>query len=98
MLRQRPHVLGVAANRQNAAGDLGVQRLHAPVEHFGKAGDLGDVPHRHAALANQPRRAAGGDEFRAQLHQRARELHNPGLVGDADECPPNLSHQKDDST
>ena len=44
-------VLRVAANGQQPAMHLRMQRLHAAVEHLGKAGELGDVLHRRAPSA-----------------------------------------------
>jgi hypothetical protein len=34
-------MLGIVAHREQAAVDLGVQRLDPPVHHLGKAGKLG---------------------------------------------------------
>jgi hypothetical protein len=45
-------VLGQVAPRQQAAVDLGVQRLHAAVQHLGKAGDLGHFGDRQAGSAS----------------------------------------------
>ena len=43
MLVDRGHVLRVVANVQDAAVDLGVERLDAAVEHLGEAGQVADV-------------------------------------------------------
>jgi hypothetical protein len=45
---ERRHVLRPLAAREDAPVDLRVERLHPPVEHLGKARDLGDVHHGHA--------------------------------------------------
>ncbi len=45
MLGDRAAMRGHFAPVQNAAVHLGMQRLHPPVEHLGKAGELGDVFH-----------------------------------------------------
>ena len=50
MLGDRSHVLFIVANMQDAAMHLGMKRLHAPVEHLGKAGQIADVAHRQASL------------------------------------------------
>ena len=89
---ERGHVLGQLAAGQDAAVDLGVERLHPPVEHLGEAGDLGHVHHRDAGLAQQLGGAAGGEDLGAERGQAARELHHPGLVVHADEGASHSSH------
>ena len=89
---ERAHVLGVAAHGEDAAGDVGVHGLHAAVEHFGKAGDLGDVRDGDAARAQQRGGAAGGDEFHAHGAQLAREIDDAGLVRHAQQCPLDFGH------
>ena len=42
-------VLRVAADGEQAAVHLGMQRLHAAVEHLGKPGEVRDILHREAA-------------------------------------------------
>ena len=76
-------MLLVVANVQNAAVHLGVQRLHAAVEHLGKASQLGDVLHRNSGVAQQFRRASGGDQFHTHAGELPRKLHQSGLVGNA---------------
>ena len=89
---QRGHVLGHVATGQEAAVHLGVQRLHAPVEHLREAGDLRDVHHRDPGLPQEPGGAAGGDDLRAEGRQAPRELHHPGLVVHADQRPSESRH------
>src|SRR2546422_3911708 len=55
----------------------------------GKAGDLGDVAHGHARLAQQLRGAARREDLDAEADQRLRELDHPGLVVDGDESAAN---------
>ena len=86
------HVVGVAADGEDAAGDLGMHGLHAAVQHFGKAGDLGNILHAYAGLANEARGAAGGDQFRSQSRQTARKIDNSGFIGDTDEDAANFGH------
>ena len=45
-------MLGVAAHGEKAALHLGMQRLHAAIEHLGKAGELGDIEYRIPASAS----------------------------------------------
>jgi hypothetical protein len=51
-------VLGVAANVEQAAVNLGVEGLDAAVEHLGKAGQFADVFDSKAGLAQSARRPA----------------------------------------
>ena len=74
-------MLGVVADRQQAAVHQGMQRLDPAIHHFGKAGDVGDVAHRQPGIGQRLTGAAGGDQFHALLRQRAGELDQPGLVG-----------------
>ena len=74
-------MFGVVADREQAAMDLRVQRLHPAVHHFGKAGELGDVVDRQAGRRDRLRGAAGGDELDAVAGQRVGELDQAGLVG-----------------
>ena len=83
---ERRHVLGHVAPRQQAAVDLRVQRLHAAVEHLGKAGVLGHLGDRQAGVGQQLGGAAGGQQLDAERVQRAREFDDAGLVGDGDQC------------
>ena len=63
---QRLHVRRLAAHRQDGAGHIRMHGLHAPVQHFRKAGHFRHVTHGHAGIAQQARSAAGRDQFRAQ--------------------------------
>ena len=69
------------APREQAAVDLRMQRLHAPVEHLGKAGVVGDLDHRQAGVGEQLRGAAGGQQLDLQRRERGREGDHTGLVG-----------------
>ncbi len=51
MLLHRRCMFGIIAHREQAAMDLWVQRLHPPVHHFGKAGQLADVHHLQPGIA-----------------------------------------------
>src|SRR5262249_47978849 len=86
------HVLRNVPAGQNAAVDPGMEGLDAPVEHLRKLRDLGDVSHRDARIAQQPRRAARGEDLDASLGQLAREVGDAGLVVDADEGPTHGRH------
>ncbi len=85
-------VLGIAANVEQAAVDLGMQGLDAAIEHLGKAGQFADV----LAPKGRPRAArggaAGGDQFDAEAGQNAGKVDQAGLVGNAQQGAPNLFH------
>ena len=98
MRRQRLHVLGLAAHRQDSAGHVGVHGFHAAVQHFGEAGHFIDVAHRHAGIAQQPSRAAGGDQFSAQIVQLAGKRRDAGFIGDADQDALDFGHQSKGNT
>ena len=63
--REGGQVLGLGAVGQDAGVQSRVQRLHATVEHLGKARDVGDFEVRDAGVAQRLGRAAGGDQFDA---------------------------------
>ncbi len=58
MPRQRRRVRRIAAHRQNAAMHCGVQRFHPAIQHFGKAGHIGNIAHHMARRTQRRRRAA----------------------------------------
>ena len=66
---------------------LGVQRLHAPAEHFRPAGQLGHVAHGNSRVAQQLRGPAGGNDLDSQRRKLPREFRDAGFVIDADERP-----------
>ena len=69
---------------QDAAVHLGMQRLDAAIEHFGEAGEFGDVFDRDAGVAQQLGGASGGDELDAEGGELAGEIYQSGFVGDAE--------------
>src|SRR5208282_221644 len=78
-------VRGIFAAIQNAAVNLGMQRLDAAIEHFRKAGEFGDVFDRDAGVAEQLGRTSSGDEFDAEAGELAREIDEAGFIGDAED-------------
>ncbi|MDT4839228.1 hypothetical protein FQZ97_730130 [compost metagenome] len=80
------HVLGQVAPRQQTAVHLGVQGLHASIEHLGKRSDLGHLGHRQALVGQQLGGAAGGDEGHAEAVQGLGEFDDASLVGNGNEC------------
>ncbi len=84
----RRHRLGVArvvAQAEQRPVDLRVQGLHAPVQHLGEAGLLGDVLHGEARGPERLRGAAGRDQLDPARRERAGEVHEAGLVADGEE-------------
>jgi len=82
------HRLVDAAPAEQAAVHLRVQRFDAPVHDLGEAGQLAHLAYRQAGLAQAARAAAGGDQFHAERIQRARQINQPVLVGNAQQCAP----------
>ena len=82
-------VRGVFAAMQNSAVDFGMQRLHPPIEHFGKAGELGNVFHLNPAsrssLAVPPVEISS-----TPMRQLAGKVGQSGLIGDAENGALNL--------
>ena len=78
-------VFRVVAHGENAAVDVGVQRLDAAVEHFGEAGHVGHVAHRQAGVGQRLARAAGGNQLDVEGGQAAGQVEQAGLVADAEQ-------------
>ena len=74
VLRHRRGVLRVVADREQAAMHLRMQRLDPAVHHLGKAGQLGDIDHREAGIAERLGGAAGRDQLDAVAGQRASRM------------------------
>ena len=79
------YVLGVVADVEDAAVDLGMEGLDAAVEHLGEAGEVADVADGEAGFAEGAGGAAGGDELDAVGGQGAGEVDEAGLVGDGEQ-------------
>ncbi len=74
MILHRLGVFGVVANAQEAAMNLGVQRLHAPIHDFREAGDFGNIGYLQAGIAQ----GLGGASGRDQLHVAGGERGGEG--------------------
>ena len=81
MLGHCSDVLRLAAHVKDAAVNFGMKGFHAAIQHFGEAGEIGDVADLDAGVAQQFGRAAGGDQFDAHFCQPAREVGQSCLVG-----------------
>ena len=77
----RGGVRRVVAHRQQATMDHRVQCLDPPVHHLGKAGEVGDVAHAVAHVAQRLGRAAGRNQFHAMRVERGGEWFEAALVG-----------------
>src|SRR5690606_4279156 len=75
-----------AATSEQAAVDLRVQRLDAPVHDLGKPRDLRDLGDGQRRVAKRSRRASGRDQLERQIEQSSCELDDPALVGNAQQC------------
>jgi hypothetical protein len=62
-----------------------VQRLHAPVHDFRKAGDVGDVGDGKPRVAQRFGGAAGRDELHAGRDKRAGKIGKAGFVGNGEQ-------------
>ena len=82
---ERGLVLGVVADREQAAMHRRMQRLHPAVHHLGETGQVGDLRHRQAGILQRPVSAARRDQGDAALVQRPGEVDEAGLVGNREE-------------
>ena len=58
-------VSGILAAMKNSAVNFRVERFNTSIEHFGEAGEVGDVFYFDSRVAQELGRAAGRDEFDA---------------------------------
>src|SRR5882672_674170 len=69
-----------------------MQGLHASVEHFRKPGVVGDLGYRCALFGEELRRAARRQNLDLESGQAPSQLGEAGLVGNADQRPPDGNH------
>ncbi len=80
------HMLLGIATREQAAVNLGVQRLDAPVHHLGEPGELLDWRNGDARLLENLCRASRRDNLDAEvLDERMRKLDDARFIGHRDE-------------
>ena len=79
-------VVGARPAGEDPAVDRRVQRLHAPVQHLGKPGNLRDSHDSKPAPAQRRGRAAGRDQLESASGQRPGEFRQPRLVRHAQQC------------
>ena len=75
-----------SAAPEKSAVDLRMKGFDAASHDFGKAGVLGDFLDGNTVTNQEVGRTSGGEQLDAALLQLARELDDPGLVGDAQQC------------
>jgi hypothetical protein len=73
-------VVDAGAPEQTAV-DQRMQRFHAAVHHFREAGEVADIAHLQAGVADDFGGAAGGQQFDVARGERTREVEQTGLVG-----------------
>jgi len=71
----------VIAQPQKPAVNTGMQRLHAPVHHFGKARHVRHVLDGQACLAQRLGAAAGGQKLHPATGEGLSQFDQSGLVG-----------------
>ncbi len=71
-----------------------MDRLDAAIEHFRETCHFRHIANRKPCLAQQSRRAAGGNQVHAQTRQSACEFNKPRFVSNAQQSACNLSHEK----
>ena len=64
---------------------FGMQRLHAAIHHFRKAGVVGDVADFDSCFFEMLARAASAKNFDATCNEFAHEFDEAGFVADTDE-------------
>ena len=70
--------------------DTRVQSLYASVEHLGKSGEIADVFHGQARLAQRARSAACRNKFNSESRQNPRKFYESRFVCYAEQRSPNL--------
>ncbi len=80
-------VAALVAIGENAAVDLRMERLHAPVHDLRKSRHVADLANGHPRRRYRPRRASRGDDLHAATRELADEGIESALVRDAHERP-----------
>ena len=85
----RIHVIITVADRQNAAKDFRMQRLHPPIHHLRKSGVLRDVTDIDARLLQVSPRATGAVDRHTGSLQSGAQIGQPKFVADTDQSVTN---------
>ena len=86
VLLERRHVLGHRTTGEDARMDLGVERLHAAVEHFGESRVVGHFLNVNPFAGEKLRSAAGRKDVVSRLDEAAGELDDARLIRNGEEC------------
>ncbi|MBE5691951.1 MAG: leucine-rich repeat domain-containing protein, partial [Sutterella sp.] len=86
VLLERCHVLGHRTTGEDARMDLGVERLHAAVEHFGESRVVGHFLNVDPFAGEKLRSAAGRKDVVSRLDEAAGELDDARLIRNGEEC------------
>ena len=78
-------VSGIAADVEQSAVHERMQSFNATIEHFGKAGVLGNIFHGQAGFAERLGGATGGNKFDADGGEDLGEGHEAGFVGNGEQ-------------
>ncbi len=79
MLLHSTTVRWILSAVENAPVDFGMEVFHPAIQHFGKAGQFGDIFHRDTGLPQQLGRTPGGNEFYFQIGELAANSTSPVL-------------------
>ena len=85
MFGHRARCAGIFAAMQNTAMDFRVQRFDTAIEHFGEAGEVGDVFDFDSGVAQELGGSASGDELDAEIGELTGEIGKAGFVGYAED-------------
>ena len=83
MLGHSREMAAVVASMQDASMNLRMQRLNAPIQHFGKSGQLRNIFYGNAGIAQQLGGASSRNQFDTQLGKLTGEIDQSGFIGNA---------------
>ena len=86
VLGERCAVRSDVAPGEDAGVHLGMQRLDAPVEHFRESRVGADLSDRQSRVGKRTSGAAGGEQTDAERRKAPREIDEPGLIRDRQQC------------
>ena len=86
VLLERSHVFRHRTTGEDARMNLGVERLHAAVEHFREARVVGHFLNVDAFAGEKLRGAAGRQDVISRLDEAAGELDDARLIRNGEEC------------
>ena len=93
VLGNRRPMAAIFAAMQNAAVNLRMQRLDAPIEHFREAGQFRNIFDGDAGIAQQLGRASGRNQFDAESGELAGKVDQSGFIGDTKNGALNFRHE-----